>query len=514
MKRFTQFLPFLAIVTALGFLLAPLVGEGFFVSDDGEWMIIRLTAFFQSLREGQFPVRFLGRLNDSYGYPVANFLYPGYLYIGSFLHALGLSFVATVKTLFAGSLIVSSYFIYGWLKKYFKSLPSAMGTVAFLTLPYIGFDLYTRGSVGEILAFMGVAMCLFSIAHGKRSLFAISLFLLILAHNSLALLFSAFLGMYLLHEQKTKMFVVPFLLGVGMASFFWVPALFERSYTQFEAVSVAQSSAYFLAVDRFYLVASALLVSGLSLLSWARHKSISFFLWVAALALFLASSWSSVFWNFALLHRWFQFPFRFLALLAVAIPFLTAAVFELRPKRYAGVILGIFILMWSFDLSRTLFSFRPTSQPETLYMTNEATTTVQDEYLPRWASERPKERMPQRIVFYTGQGDIAPNEFASHTFRVTVSAKEDSVLQINTLFYPGWGVAIDNARVKVDYENSFGLMRVPVSAGIHTVDVFFRETLFRFIVDILAFVCMIFTVVFAWKEHRTGGRSIVKAKKK
>lgn len=70
----------------------PLMRSGFFITDDGEWMIIRLSAFYQSLADGQFPVRFLGRLNNSYGYPVSNFLYPGFLYLGSLLHILGASF--------------------------------------------------------------------------------------------------------------------------------------------------------------------------------------------------------------------------------------------------------------------------------------------------------------------------------------------------------------------------------------------------------------------------------------
>ncbi|MEK7065711.1 MAG: hypothetical protein AAB961_01850, partial [Patescibacteria group bacterium] len=81
----------LVILVSL-FVLWPLLRSGFYISDDGEWMVIRLSAFYQSLAEGQFPVRFLGRLNYSYGYPVANFLYPGFLYIGSILRFIGFSF--------------------------------------------------------------------------------------------------------------------------------------------------------------------------------------------------------------------------------------------------------------------------------------------------------------------------------------------------------------------------------------------------------------------------------------
>ncbi|MBI5019227.1 hypothetical protein HZB58_03065 [Candidatus Gottesmanbacteria bacterium] len=75
-RRLPVIWPVLLIGIALFAVLYPLMRPGFFVSDDGEWMIIRLSAFYQSLADGQFPVRYLGRLNNSYGYPVANFLYP------------------------------------------------------------------------------------------------------------------------------------------------------------------------------------------------------------------------------------------------------------------------------------------------------------------------------------------------------------------------------------------------------------------------------------------------------
>src|SRR5689334_16871102 len=101
-------IPWLVGILAAAILVVPPLGKpGFFVSDDGGWMIIRLSAFSQSFREGQFPVRFLGRLNHNYGYPVSNFLYPGFLYAGSVIHAVGFSFTDTVKLIFGSSIVVS-----------------------------------------------------------------------------------------------------------------------------------------------------------------------------------------------------------------------------------------------------------------------------------------------------------------------------------------------------------------------------------------------------------------------
>jgi hypothetical protein len=343
-------------------------------------------------------------------------------------------------------------------------------------------------------------MCLYSIAWSKQAFFAFSVALLLLAHNSLALLFVVFLGLFLLHEKKFKEFVAPMMLGFGMAAFFWAPALLERSFTRFNTVQIADSRAYFLTGPLFYLVGSAILLIGLSLLSWVKHKSTLFFLWIACIAIFLASPWSHAFWSLSFLNSFFQFPFRFLSLLAIAIPFLSASIFEFRPKKFALVILGVFLVVWTVDVTRTRSMFRPSDKPEGHFVTNEATTTVQDEYMPRWVTLREKDRSAQRIEFYEGQGEISPEVFAQHAFRVRVVASEDSVLQINTVYYPGWNIALDGRRVEVDYSNLYGLMRVPVKAGSYNLDVAFRETPLRFIIDIVSLVSIGVWLLYGWSK--------------
>ena len=496
-----RFFPLLIILVALVVVLFPLTHSGFFVSDDGDWMIIRLSAFYQSLREGQFPVRFVGRLNNSYGYPVSNFLYPGYLYIGSLFHAMGLPFIVAIKVILAGSITGAAFFIYAWLRKYFSPFASSMGTISFVTLPYIGFDLYTRGSVGELLAFFAMAMCLYSIAWVKRPLFALSVLFLIVSHNSLALIFSVFLLTHLVHARKLKIFLVPSVIGLCMASFFWLPAIIERPLTLFDSVTIADSASYFLSIKTLYLVGSAFLVCGLSCLRWARSRRTIFFLWWAAVGIFLACPMSEIFWNASLVNLLFQFPFRFLSILAICIPFILAAIFEYCPKKHRALIISLFVVVWISDAWRTLSWFHSTKTLEESYLTNEATTTVHDEYLPKWVRLREPERAQERIVFYEGSGTIMPKVYTGHAFAVTVDATEDSVLQINTIYYPGWGVAVDSRGVEIDYDNPSGLMRVPITKGAHTVEVAFRETLSRLLIDFISLISAIWFVLFSLKKR-------------
>src|SRR5680860_665487 len=216
---------------------------GFFVTDDGNWMIIRFSAFCESLRSGQFPVRFLYRLNNSYGYPVADFLYPLFMYIGTLIHVIGFSFVNTIKIILGLSIFASSIFTYLWLRKFFNKLSSLVGAISYTFFPYHLYDIYTRGSVGEVLALSIVPFILWQIE--KKSLFLTSfgIALLILSHNSLALLFLPVIILYMFFrvDFKREIFKKEFIkqlaavsFGLFLSAFFWLPALYDRQYTVFD----------------------------------------------------------------------------------------------------------------------------------------------------------------------------------------------------------------------------------------------------------------------------------------
>ena len=124
MKEFFFKYNFFLIITLIIVASLPsffgLFHKGFFVTDDGEWMIIRFSAFYQSLADGQFPVRLLHRLNFDFGYPVATFLYPGFMYAGVPFHLLKIGFIGTIKILLGLSLVGTTIFTYLWLKELFN----------------------------------------------------------------------------------------------------------------------------------------------------------------------------------------------------------------------------------------------------------------------------------------------------------------------------------------------------------------------------------------------------------
>ena len=91
-----KLLPVLVVLLVFPVIFQLLI-PGFYASDDGEWMVIRFTSFYQELADFQIPVRFLSRLNNEYGYPVATFLYPGFMYIASLFKVAGFGFIVSIK---------------------------------------------------------------------------------------------------------------------------------------------------------------------------------------------------------------------------------------------------------------------------------------------------------------------------------------------------------------------------------------------------------------------------------
>ncbi len=487
MKRHQLIILALSLLTVFGFALFVLSGlfhRGFFVSDDGGWMIIRLSAFFQSFREGQFPVRFLGRLNYSYGYPVANFLYPGFLYIGSLIHVIGFSFITSVKIIFGLSVLIGSYFTFMWLKQYFRSVESAVGAICFVTAPYVLFDLYTRGSVGEILALAWAAMGLYSIAAKKSWLLALAVSLLIVSHNSLAVLFLGFYILYITAIGRWRDNWLMVFLGVGMAMFFWFPALYERKYVVFDAVNVANPAAYFITAANVTLLGfSGIAAACIAVFIRKSLKEKTFFILSFIFTLFMVLPFSAFLWRWDLLAHIIQFPYRLLSVTILIECWLVGYVLNSLRTFLRVPLMVLFIAFGVWSSLVALQKIQYTDLPDGYYSTNEATTTVQNEYMPRWVSQPPTQRAYQKLIFYKGAGTFDVKKISTQSFDVTVIANEDSIVQINTEYYPGWGVSIDDAPVRIDYKNPQGLMRVAVPQGTHRMVAGFRETISRFLAD-------------------------------
>lgn len=465
------------LLPALWHLLQP----GFFVTDDGDWMVIRFSAFHQELRSGQFPVRWLNRLNNGYGYPVPTFLYPGFMYAAEIPHVLGLGFVASVKTVMIVSVLAGFTGMYLWLSSKVSRSAAVCGSYIYAYHPYLLYDIYTRGSVGEVMALGIVPLALWSISTKRYILLSALYGVLILAHNTIALLFVPVLCLYHVVSMGWKRRVswknmgLSVLLGIGASASFWVPAVFELGNTIFSTVSVSEWERYFIEGNRMYLIGypGVALAIYAVVVAFSKKKNISTELYIfgaiylIGLLLSLKLSWPL--WKLFPLGTFVQFPFRFVSYAVIAAPVMAGCVFDqiVRQKnlQQAFLVMSVVVIIGiSFP------SFIPserTMRKETYYSTNEDTTTVKDEYMPRWAGVLPVRYTRERVTM------IGPN-----------------TMQINTLYWPGFQVTVDGVDTPISYDNEFGLMRIVTPNENARVEIVFRETLIRRIANGISLVSL------------------------
>lgn len=485
---------FLLSLPAIFSLLHP----GFFQSDDGGWMIIRFSAFYAAFKDLQIPVRFLTRLNFSYGYPVATFLYPGFMYFGVPIKILGFGFVNTIKIILGISIVGSGIFTYFWLSKRFKTLASITGALLYIYLPYHLYDVYTRGSVGEVFALLWVSFILWMIE--KKSVFwtSIGIAALILAHNTLAVLFLPFLLLYALLKKDfvKKDVIISFIIGGLLSSFFSIPAILELKNTVFSHISISNPFDYFASLSVVDIASLFILVCSLILFIFKTRKKenenrfVLLFLIVGFLSIFFATQVSSFVWKI-IPASFIQFPFRFLSVTILTVAFLGAFLVD-QAKDYKKIMMALVLCIFVGITSDPYLTPKVFfDKGEGYYYTNDATTTVQNEYMPVWVKSQPTQAPAQKVEVIKGQAEITHIVSDNKQISFTVNANKGSTLSVNTIYWPGWKAEIDGKKTVIQYKNTHGLMNISVPSGTHTVLFSFGEDTVELIADGISLIALI-----------------------
>lgn len=508
MKKTKLFFIFLSLlVSSIG--IVSLLKPGFFLTDDGNSMVIRFSAFYEALKSGQFPVRFLSRLNYGYGYPVADFLYPLFMYIGVPIKALGFSFVDTVKLILGLSFLSGTFFSFLWLRKLFDDKSAFTGSIIYSLFPYHLYDIYVRGSVGEVLALGIVPFILWQIERKNLFWTAIGISFLIVAHNSLALLFLIFISFYMgldvfIEKNKKTIFfdyVKTLLLSFGLSAFFSLPAIFDLQYTVFSKTSVSDWSKYFLDFDLIGISTVTIFLTiftfvWIKKIELKKHRLTLLMIGVGLVSIFFASSLSSFLWSF-LPVSFIQFPFRLLSLTIVSTAFLAACVVSVLKKK--NKIVSIILLLVLVFLSSKNFLTPKVFQnyPDTFYSTNQDTTTARNEYMPRWIKDYPTQMPKSKVEPAATVSYISGN---SNNMSFKVSSNKSIIVEVEKNYFPGWKASIDGKKTEIINNNPKGLIQISVSSGDHIVHVYFEEGGLRLLSDFISVISLFILLGLSFKK--------------
>jgi len=455
---------------------------GFPITDDGTWMVVRLASFHQTLKTGQFPVRFLETLNHGYGYPVLNFLYPLPFYLGEIIHLLGFSFVNSVKILFGLSFLFSGLGMFLFVRQKFGNFAGLIASGLYIYFPYHLYDVFIRGSLGEAVA-LAVAPFVFWRADkllqsskniNNIALLALAIGILIPSHNTLAMLFLLALGIYLLFQSRRPDYLKIFLAGLwglGISAFFWIPAIFELPLTRAGMIKVADFQKYFLTWENFgqmvglasvIMFVFVIFVLPLKARQLLKGKQILAMLMIFVLGMFFSLPVSEFLWKNSPLPQFVQFPWRFLSLIAFCFAFVMGILTSKLPKAIGILSVLTFVLVNLLSLNVKYQYF-----DDSYYSTNDDTTTVKNEYMPKWITVDPLKR--------------SNDEF------VNIS---ESNLEMQKVYYPGTVVIVNGKEVKIDYQTN-GLVRFDVSKKDEVVIRKFGETPLRLLADAITLASIV-----------------------
>jgi len=245
-----KLLIFLLIISSL-FIAKSLFHPGFFTSHDGEHQIVRLMHFHQGLVDSQFPVRWAGTALDGNGYPLFIFTYRLPFWVAEAYYSIFHNLSDSIKFSFIFSYVLSGITMYWFAYVLTKNKVSAfMGSLIYQIAPYRFVDIFVRGALGEAFTFIFIPTLFLSIYHLASSkkyryfyilLYIFSLSGIILSHIMILFLILIptgiwFLLQLIISKQKIKYLLsclIATLSGIGLTTYYWFPAFWERRFTHF-----------------------------------------------------------------------------------------------------------------------------------------------------------------------------------------------------------------------------------------------------------------------------------------
>ena len=345
---------------------------------DSPFLLVRLHQLVANLRAGIFPARWIPDAAYGLGYPFFNFYASLPYYLAVLFKLLGFGFIWAIKLTQVLGFVATAASMYLLARRLSHREASAiLAAVAYIYAPYHLVNVYVRGdALSEFYAFVFYPLIFWALLRlrdslvnnqflprialiyslaGNIALVALAYGGLMLTHNVSALIFSPFVGLWLivhgLSSTGNKRAAISYLLyaisglglGLAISAWFWLPALLEGKYAQLEH----QTTGYLNYTNHFRdlnLVQPSLLfdyaiVPGrtpfamglaqavLALLGvaaivawWIKRRRpevhSAFFLAGLALSTFLITPLSRPLWDNVPLLPFVQFPWRFLSVQA------------------------------------------------------------------------------------------------------------------------------------------------------------------------------------------------------
>ncbi|MBM3208966.1 hypothetical protein FJZ40_01595 [Candidatus Shapirobacteria bacterium] len=544
--------PILAVLVLSFFSYHSLLKPGYFPMHD-DIQVIRVLQIDKCLKDGQFPCRWVPDMGYGYGYP--QFIYYGPLpyYVMEGFHLEGWQFIDAVKAGFALSVVLSGLAMFILGRSLWGNLGGLVSAIFYVYAPYRASDIYSRGAVGEFWSFVFLPLILWAILEfTKQEKVKYLLYLalayagLLTTHNITSLAFTPVAAVWgvlvLLWFKKVRLLpklALGAVLGIGLAAFFVLPAIFEKGYVHVETMTYGYFNylAHFVSLRQmffsthwgygsselgpyddlsfmigFFHWLCALLAVIVSFF-YRRKNPFFFFVSLFVLAVFLGAAFMahqrSVFiWNALPILAYFQFPWRFLTIVAFAGSILPGLLVAKINARGTALALG-FVLLFGVIYLNVQY-FRPggwfdISDKEKLsgqLWEKQLTTSIFD-YLPKFATMPPTQKASDRPEIVEGQAEITSYEKGTNWQKGEIKViSNGATIRLPLFYFPGFKAYLNGKEIKIDYHNYLGLITLQIPEGDQRIFVSLERTPARWLGDLVSLVSFILVGAFFLKPKR------------
>jgi MFS family permease len=521
-----RFLAALAVLTLLAGL--PLFQFKEMSGHDSLAYLPRFVEFWQVLKHGTLVPRWAPDLGAGYGEPTFNFNPPLLYYLGSFFHALGFTFIASEDLAIFALLLTAAVGMYLFGNSIWGRHGGLVAATAYVYAPFLLVRLYVNHALADFAAFAFLPFAFwgvyYAVAKGSgthRFMCVLAVAALMLTSISVAVIVMPALALvvaWLSWQRRSWRSLAAGVwclgMGIGLSAFFWIPAFGETAFVHihrreegglnyhlhFLHIQQLLYSAwgYGLSPNGFSFALGpahlALLAVAAVLLRplWRTSKSaaalLTSLLLLILVSVFFMTRASLFIWNHVGALHPLQFPWRFLSYVAFAIAFAAGAPFlflraEAGKRRIAnwlmcGAVGAIFLLNFYHAAPQTFLTVTDADYSP-LNISSKGLPATAREFEPIDVQQFPAQPASTEITVLSGAANysLVDNAPSKRSFSIVVS--QPARLRLNTFYFPGWTLYVDNVETPTSHANEQGLMDFSLPTGKHDVRLEFHDTPIR-----------------------------------
>jgi uncharacterized membrane protein len=489
----------------------------------------RVTEMARALSDWHIPTIWAPDLSAGHGQPLFEFAPPLVYWMAMPFHAAGFGISNALQFGLALLCFAGAFGVYriGRLLGA-PRYAAACGAVAWLFAPYFSLDLFVRSAYAEAAAAAVAPLALWMMLRAARqptvrhtAEAAVAAVLIQLGHNAAALLLlpacaaTAFAYAWAItcdtrtwRPTRIAPLIAPVAAmagALGLGAWYWMPAMLDTRNLHAERFLAGGFNLFdhFLAPWQLLWgrwqygtsvagtndgmsfdlgpVHLALAIGGLVMALRSTHMGRQLLAVMCALIALVGALLPTTpmmwIWSHVTTLQFFVYPWRALIVPMLFMPVLAIFAFERLGPRWSAVATALLVaISLPHTEPRGYLTFDEDYYAPRFIAANGLHTSTQEEYEPRWTSERPPYSAVGLTTAGAGQLSLLQSTQATARQEYVVRASAPLRVETNTYFYPGWTAIVDGRETAVTPVPVRGTMAFDLAEGEHTVVLELRRT--------------------------------------